>query len=149
MTGHSPTSRRSRTARLALGMTDAYRTTLTGATGRGALLCRRLALLAALMLALGACAPGAFGPAAATDPAVTELERTAQVLFHRMELGFLDSGVYTTNALIDVKLPEGARWTLQEFASDGSSYVLTLTSSRVAGVAWRISPRGVARFKPA
>ena len=65
-----------------------------------------------------------------------------------MELGHLEAGVYTTNALIDVKLPEGARWTLQEFASDGSSYVLTLTSSRLPGVGWRVSPRGVSQFNP-
>lgn len=98
--------------------------------------------------ALGACAPGAFGPAAQVDPGTAELERTAQVLFHRMELGHLESGVYTTNALIDVALPEGARWTLQEFAQDGSSYVLILTSSRSPGTAFRISPRGVSRFAP-
>ena len=108
----------------------------------------RKALAATLLLALAACAPGAFGPAAATDPVAAELERTAQVLYHRMELGHLETGVYTTNALIDVKLPEGARWTLQDFAADGSSYVLVLTSSRLAGAAWRVSPRGVASFSP-
>ncbi len=105
-------------------------------------------LCMALVGLLGACAPGAFGPGAATDPVATELERTAQVLYHRMELGRLETGVYTTNALIDVKLPEGARWTLQEFATDGSSYVLVLRSSRLPSTAWRVSPRGVSRFAP-
>ncbi|MBX3139340.1 MAG: hypothetical protein KF875_01145 [Trueperaceae bacterium] len=105
-------------------------------------------LFLTLVALLGACAPGAFGPAASTDPVATELERTAQVLYHRMELGLLETGVYTTNALIDVKLPEGARWTLQEFATDGSSYLLVLRSSRLASTAWRVSPRGVSRFNP-
>lgn len=100
------------------------------------------------MLVLAACAPGAFGPAASNDPVAAELENTAQVLYHRMELGHLETGVYTTNALIDVKLPEGARWTLQEFASDGSNYVLVLTSSRLPGQAWRVSPRGTTSFNP-
>ncbi|HNR00340.1 MAG TPA: hypothetical protein PKN52_10080 [Trueperaceae bacterium] len=108
----------------------------------------RSVLLMALVAVLGACAPGAFGPAASTDPVATELERTAQVLYHRMELGRLETGVYTTNALIDVTLPEGARWTLQEFATDGSSYVLVLRSSRLPSMAWRVSPRGVSRFDP-
>lgn len=105
-------------------------------------------LFLTLVALLGACAPGAFGPGASTDPVATELERTAQVLYHRMELGRLETGVYTTNALIDVKLPEGARWTLQEFATDGSSYLLVLRSSRLASTAWRVSPRGVSRFTP-
>jgi len=108
----------------------------------------RATLLALLLLGLAACAPGAFGPAAATDPVAVELERTAQVIYHRMELGRLETGVYTTNALIDVQLPEGARWTLQDFATDGSNYVLVLTSSRLAGTAWRVSPRGATRFNP-
>jgi len=105
-------------------------------------------LLVLPLLLLTACAPGAFGPAASIDPVAAELERTAQVLYHRMELGYLETGVYTTNALIDVKLPEGARWTLQEFASDGSSYLLVLTSSRLPERAWRVSPRGVTSFNP-
>ena len=65
-----------------------------------------------------------------------------------MELGFLESGIYTTNVLIDVNLPEGARWTLQDFATDGSSYVLILTSSSLPDTAWRISQRGVSRTTP-
>lgn len=104
-------------------------------------------LVAALALLLGACAPSAF-PVPTTDPAAVELRRTADILYHRMELGYLESGIYTTNALIDAPLPEGARWTLLDFAPDGSSYVLLLTSTRIPEVAWRISPRGVSRTSP-
>ncbi|HRN19471.1 MAG TPA: hypothetical protein PLU66_10340 [Trueperaceae bacterium] len=121
-----------------------------GSVAQGRKASQRLGILAPalLVLLLAACAPGAFGPAASADPVAAELERTAQVLYHRMELGYLETGVYTTNALVDVKLPEGARWTLQEFASDGSSYLLVLTSSRLPERAWRVSPRGVTSFKP-
>jgi hypothetical protein len=105
---------------------------------------RRLAWFAALALLLTACAPSAF-PTIGTDPAAAELRRTADILYHRMELGYLETGVYTTNALIDVSLPEGAKWTLLDFAQDGSSYALLLTSTRYPDAAWRITPRGVAR----
>ena len=143
-------SRRSRRTRLAWGMTHPTLIARSGVMALGRTAARRLALLAPLLLilVLAGCAPGAFGPAASNDPVAVELERTAQVLYHRMELGYLETGVYTTNALIDVKLPEGARWTLQEFASDGSNYVLVLTSSRLPEQAWRVSPRGAAPFKP-
>jgi hypothetical protein len=104
----------------------------------------RLALVAAAIgLLAAACVPTTMPGADAG--VVAELERTANILFHRMELGYLDSGIYTTNVLIDAQLPEGARWTLQDFATDGSSYVLVLTSSNLPDTAWRISPRGVTR----
>jgi|SRR5690606_804056 len=107
----------------------------------------RLLLAAALLTLLAAACVPTTMPGADTA-AVAELERTANVLYHRMELGYLDSGIYTTNVLIDAKLPEGARWTLQDFATDGSSYVLILTSSNLPDMAWRISPRGVSRTTP-
>lgn len=107
---------------------------------------RLLLVVLALVLAATACVPTTM-PGADAE-AVAELERTANILYHRMELGFLDNGIYTTNVLIDAALPEGARWTLQDFANDGSSYVLVLTSTKVPGVAWRISPRGVSRATP-
>ena len=97
----------------------------------------------ALAVAAAACVPSTMP--GADSSVVAELERTANVLFHRMELGFLDTGIYTTNVLVDAPIPEGARWTLQEFASDGSDYLLVLTSSRIEGVSWQISPRGVSR----
>jgi len=100
-------------------------------------------LTAVVTLVAAACVPTTM-PGADTG-VVAELERTANILFHRMELGYLDSGIYTTNVLIDAQLPEGARWTLQDFATDGSNYVLVLTSSNLPETAWRISPRGVSR----
>lgn len=107
----------------------------------------RLTLLAALIALLAAaCVPTTMPGADAG--VVAELERTANILYHRMELGYLDSGIYTTNVLIDAQLPEGARWTLQDFATDGSTYVLILSSSKLPDTAWRISPRGVSRTAP-
>ena len=89
-------------------------------------------LAAAFILLAAACAPSTLP--GADDAAVQELQTTAEVLYHRMELGYLESGIYTTNVLVDAPIPEGARWTLQEFASDGSDYLLVLTSTRVEGV---------------
>lgn len=108
-------------------------------------LAARVPLLVALVavLVVAACAPTTLP--GIDDAALNRMERTAEILFHRMELGFLESGVYTTNVLIDAPLPEGARWTLQDFAPDGSSYVLFLTSTNLPDLAWRISPRGVSR----
>ncbi|HEX7000723.1 MAG TPA: hypothetical protein VF164_03420 [Trueperaceae bacterium] len=102
-----------------------------------------LALFVSLLAVLAACAPTTLP--GADDAAVAELERTAQVIYHRMELGRLESGTYTTNVLVDLQLPEGAKWTLQEFANDGSTYRLSLTSSRVEGAQWQVSPSGVRR----
>ncbi len=102
-----------------------------------------LALLVTALAALAACAPTTLP--GVDDAAVAELERTANVIYHRMELGRLESGTYTTNVLVDLQLPEGAKWTLQEFANDGSTYRLSLTSSRLEGVEWHVSPSGVRR----
>lgn len=109
-------------------------------TTRGA----RLALFATVLAVLAACAPTTLP--GADDETVNELERTAQVIYHRMELGRLESGTYTTNVLVDLLLPEGAKWTLQEFANDGSTYRLSLTSSRLEGAEWQVSPDGVRRL---
>ena len=57
-------------------------------------------LTAVVTLVAAACVPTTM-PGADTG-VVAELERTANILFHRMELGYLDSGIYTTNVLIDV-----------------------------------------------
>ncbi len=104
-----------------------------------------LPLLAfAVAAVLAACAPATLPGAG--DEVTAELERTANVIYHRMELGFLETGTYTTNVLVDLRLPEGARWTLQEFANDGSTYSLVLTSSRAEGASWQVSPRGVRRL---
>ncbi|MFA5550775.1 MAG: hypothetical protein WDA03_04080 [Trueperaceae bacterium] len=113
-----------------------------------ALFLRTRSVLAALALlvALGACAPGAFGGANPDDPVVAELQRTAEIIFHRMELGRLELGSYTTTPLVDATIPEGATLTLVEFDTvNGSTYTLMLTSSRFTAGAWRITPRGISR----
>lgn len=107
---------------------------------------RLLAAALALVLALAACAPGAFGGADPDDPAVAELQRAAEIIYHRMELGYLELGGYTTTPLVDATIPEGATLTLVEYdAENGSTYTLMLTSSRFTQGAWRITPRGVSR----
>ncbi len=105
-------------------------------------------VVGAIMLALlvSACAPGAFGGANPDDPVVAELQRAAEVIYHRMELGRLELGAYTTTPLVDAKIPEGATLTLVQYdAEKGSTYTLLLSSSRFPQGAWRITPRGVSR----
>lgn len=102
------------------------------------------AAVAALLAFLAACAPAAQPPLPAAAPA-RQLERTAEIVYHRMAIGYLETGSYTTNVLVDVQLPAGARWTLEAYASNGSSYRLKITSSKVPGLAWQVSPGGVRR----
>jgi hypothetical protein len=104
----------------------------------------RALLLAAvtLTLTLAACVPATTTEALA-DPAAQALERTASEAYHRMELGRLRTGSYTTNVLVDVELPQGARVTLEAFTGD--DYRLRVDSDALDGVAWLVSPRGVRR----
>lgn len=105
-------------------------------------------IVSALLLAIlvSACAPGAFGGARADDPVVAELQRAADIIYHRMELGRLEIGAYTTTPLIDARIPEGATLTLIQYdAENGTTYTLLLSSSRYDGGSWRITPRGVSR----
>ncbi|MEX2541575.1 MAG: hypothetical protein WD314_07190 [Trueperaceae bacterium] len=106
-------------------------------------------VLLALTLTLAACAPSAgvprpAGTTAAGEP--SELRRTALVAFHRMEIAFLQTGSYTTNALIDLDLPRGVRWTLEEFSETG--YRLRFTDDDRPDVAWLVSPEGVRSARP-
>lgn len=100
------------------------------------------ALALVLAAALAACVPSAVADRLA-GPAAQELERTAQEAYHRMELGRLRLGSYTTNVLVDLELPRGARWTLEAFAGD--DYRLRVEGDTVEGVVWLVSPRGVRR----
>lgn len=102
------------------------------------------AWVVALVLAtvLASCVPSAVADRLA-GPAAQELERTAQEAYHRMELGRLRLGAYTTNVLVDLELPRGARWTLEAFAGD--DYRLRVEGEAVEGVVWLVSPRGVRR----
>jgi hypothetical protein len=96
----------------------------------------------ALAALLAACVPASTSEAPA-GPAAQALERTASEAYHRMELGRLRTGSYTTNVLVDVELPQGARVTLEAFTGD--DYRLRVDSDALDGVAWLVSPRGVRR----
>jgi hypothetical protein len=102
-----------------------------------------LALLLLLLL-LAACAP-----VAVTPPASTAAERAAQntafVIFHRMQLGYLETGSYTTNVLVDVDLPQGMRWTIEAFP--GESYELWVSDDLLPGIHWEVTPGGVRRVQ--
>lgn len=97
-----------------------------------------LVALIALVALLAACAPRALGPGG--QPA-NELQRTAQLAFHRMQIAYLETGNYTTNALVDLDLPRGVKWTLEEFSTSG--YRLRFTDDKRPGEAWLVTPGGV------
>lgn len=102
-------------------------------------------LLAALLLVvagLAACAPAAQS-AIFDDPAAEAVDRVAREAYHRMEIGFLRTGVYTTNVLVDLDIPRGTRITVEAY--DDTSYRLRVTSDAVPGAAWLVSPAGVER----
>jgi len=103
---------------------------------------RLLALALLLAGTLAACVPSAVADRLA-GPAAQALERAAQETYHRMELGRLRTGAYTTNVLVDVDLPRGARVTVEAFTGD--DYRLRVDSDAVEGVVWLVSPRGVRR----
>lgn len=107
----------------------------------------RSATLSVLLLALvvSACAPtlGGVDASAFETPAAREVERAAQEAYHRMELGRLRLGTYTTNVLVDLDLPRGARVTVEAFGDD--TYRLQLTSDAALGLAWIVTPDGVRR----
>ena len=117
-----------------------------------------VALCAAALLVIGGCTPGTAAIEPAEDgrpppaqeaapafdtPAAREVERAAQVAFHRMEIGRLRLGVYTTNVLVDLDLPRGARVTVEAFGDD--DYRLRFTSDAALEAAWLVTPRGVER----
>ena len=120
------------------------------------------ALPVTLLLILAACAPttGPTGPTAgpavdapalpaddirtvraprdlgADDP----LLRTAWEAWLRMELGRLQNGAYATEALLDLALPSGVRWTVVEYGPD--AYELAITADATPTVL-RVDPNGV------
>lgn len=75
-----------------------------------------------------------------------ELARVAEVIYHRMAVTFYETGVYNTQTLLAVQLPRGAMWTITDFAEDGSTYELLLTSANEPDWEWRITPRGARRY---
>lgn len=108
---------------------------------------RVVPLLVPLLLALAACTPGTdpgtapgSAPAAPREAAsLGEVERTAWEAWHLMQLGFLRNGVYGTNVLVDLPLPQGVRWTIVTFEED--AYSLTVTAED--GTGYLVDPDGV------
>ncbi len=103
------------------------------------------AAVVALLLALVSCAPATQAPLPG-GAAARQLDTTARIVYHRMAIGYLETGAYTTNVLVDVQLPRGARWTLEAYPKGGSSYRLRISSTQVTGIAWEVSPDGVRRI---
>lgn len=101
---------------------------------------RTLSAVALLVLLLASCAPRA-APLQLDSPEALEVERIATAAWHRMQLVYLETGEYTTNALADLRLPSGVRWQVEEFGA--SSYTIRFTSNHVAGVVWFVTPAGV------
>ena len=100
-----------------------------------------MAALLAVLLATG-CVPAA-APESLDSPVARAVERAAQEAYHRMELGRLATGSYTTNVLVDVDLPRGSRITLEDFS--GADYRLRVDADAVPDAAWIVTPRGVRR----
>ena len=97
-----------------------------------------------LLVALVGCAPATQAPLPGSA-AARQLDTTARIVYHRMAIGYLETGAYTTNVLVDVQLPTGARWTLEAYPDGGTSYRLRILSTQVPGIAWEVSPDGVRR----
>ena len=108
----------------------------------------KLLVLFTSLLLLAACAPRTQGTSTAPEteavfqsPAAQETNRIAMAAYHRMELGQLESGSYTTNVLINLDVPQGVRWMLEDLNDD--SYTLRFTSANVPDAAWIVTPEGV------
>ena len=101
--------------------------------------------VAALLLALLAtgCLPAAVAESS-DSPVARAVERAAQEAYHRMELGRLATGSYTTNVLVDVDLPRGSRITLEDFT--GADYRLRVDADALPDAAWIVTPQGVRRI---
>jgi len=95
--------------------------------------------LAGLLFALAACAPA--GTTSTGFTATTQTGRVAVAAYHRMELGQLETGSYTTNTLIDLDIPQGVRWTVDEFTE--SSYRLRVENLNQPDEVYIVTPAGV------
>ena len=103
-------------------------------------------VLLGLVLLFSACAPraGTANSPPSTDlttPQAKQTEETAEIAYHRMAIGLLQTGEYTTNVLLELSLPKGVKWTLLEFS--GTDYQLRFTSDDVPAYAWLVTPQGV------
>lgn len=75
------------------------------------------------------------------DP--TDLERVAWLAWLEMETARLRAGRYDTEALLDLALPSGVRWTVTRIAAD--DYALRVDRDGDAA-AYRVGPAGVTPF---
>lgn len=113
-----------------------------------------MVVITALLVVLAACAPTAQAPApgqgpqfvaarsAAEQPAV----ETARTIWHRMELGRLDTGLYTSNVLIDLSdLPPGVAFLMESFP--GESFEMRVTDDALPGIYWLVTPAGITRHE--
>lgn len=99
-------------------------------------------LLLSLSLSLYGCLPRPRQAATVLESSEARAaEQVARIAYHRMEIGKLQSGDYSTNVLIDLDLPQGVQWTLVSFGE--GSYQLRFSSELVASYSWLVSPLGV------
>ena len=108
----------------------------------------RAALAASLAfgLLLASCAPGARNGPETVRPPIDEarlspVERTAWEAWLLMEVQRLRSGLYSTQALLDLSLPSGVRWTVVAFSGDDYALVVTGDDDDQDGL--RVTPDGV------
>ena len=104
---------------------------------------RLLALLFfALSLSLSGCLPRFSEPASVLESdQARATEQAANIAYHRMEIGKLQSGSYNTNVLADLELPQGVQWALIAFGDD--SYTLRFSAQDIPDYAWKVTPQGV------
>lgn len=103
---------------------------------------KNLLLVIALSLSLSSCLPRFREPQSVLESdAARATEQVANIAYHRMEIGKLQSGDYNTNVLADLELPQGVQWTLLAFGE--GSYTLRFSSQDVADYAWLVMPGGV------
>ncbi|HLR45803.1 MAG TPA: hypothetical protein VK092_01490 [Deinococcales bacterium] len=125
---------------------------------------RRLRTLAAALLLAGpltlaGCAPSLSAPAApqeeqpggplletARSAAEEPARDTAITIWHRMELGRLEAGSYTSNVLEDLTdLPRGIAFFMDAFP--GESFELRVLDDAVPDVYWLVTPAGISRHE--
>lgn len=113
-----------------------------------------LALMFALIAVLAACAPTAQVPATGQGPqfvaALSAAEQpaveTARTIWHRMELGRIETGSYTSNVLVDLSdLPPGVAFLMESFP--GESFEMRVTDDALPGIYWLVTPAGVTRHE--
>lgn len=109
----------------------------------------KLSLITAVLLLLAACAPSVTAGerfAASESAAEENARQTAIVIWHRMEIGKVQTGSYTSNVLVDLdELPRGVAFIMESFP--GESFEMRVTDDFVPGVWWLVNPDGVTRHE--